>query len=248
MIERYNYFIYKNQPLIDSFYAQLEGGNLKQETREVTDSESVDTSIGASIKILKGDLSTTAGISNKTVHSFDPGDQKISYLLHRMKKDMSPLDTNISQIIMIKGQAKCIHVAKFMLPIYQFYTSANSDSEMLNIETLRDLLELYYPDPIIQITSEANDRYIMPVNISYFESCQQINLFGFELPGQYSAVAINAPKKNPESGTISPVMMKITKNLEIIDNIVEQETGINLKGLYIIPIAIFQDVEINIEN
>ena len=248
MIERYNYFVYKNQPLIDSFYAQLEGGNLQQETREVTDSESVDASFGASIKILKGDINTTTGASNKTVHSFNPGDHKISYLLHRMKKDLPSLDTDISQIVMIKGQAKCIHVAKFMLPIHQFYTSENSDSEMLNIETLKDLLELYYPDPIIQITTETNDRYIMPANMSYFESCQQINLYGFELPGQYSAVAICAPKKDPASETISPVMMKITKNLDIIDNIVLQETGIDLKGLYLIPIAIFQDVEISIEN
>lgn len=181
-------------------------------------------------------LNDTTGSSNLV----KAGDDKLVDLINSFDSPgENNLDDDTMKIIRIKRVAMSINAINFV-PMSEAMSREKSFYGM-DKTALANVLRVYYPDPILRITTMEEQHYIMPINNDYIEASNWVNQYGIEMSGEYEALIICEKEAVYKRQYVNyPEMADLLKR---IDEYIKFKTGIDLyDGIRAIPIAVYKEI------
>ncbi|NLU53433.1 MAG: hypothetical protein GXX10_11305 [Clostridiaceae bacterium] len=223
-------FLYRDTSIIDSLYAQLFSGNIKQVQSEMSSTVETEHSIEGSLpfmKAVKGDHDISL---EKTTSQIDPHDAKIIELFDTIGISVNekPLHDCVNgEIVLITGDIllRNINTIKSCLPLLSslgMLTSAEKSfnqslgtagvktiSTVLNTRNFANTLEKMFDMlnfPLhIEIQTNTYENAMCPLNEQYLSisSKDLLSIYGPSLPGQWSVIGILSHVEQAKPYTIT---------------------------------------------
>lgn len=234
------YFFYKNQKLISSITSQVMGGEPHQTQKKVAEKQKKD--VAANVKAplvgVKGLMSTESTDENYEI--LKAGDNYLVKWLESLESSNQEDEANADMRIMgIKGTAMTVDTIKFV--IISEAVAKNKCFDNLPENVLNELLKIYYPDPVLCMTSDGKE-YIMPLDEEYIEVSNWVSQYGIEMPGEYEAKIIYDDTAGEEKPNFvnNPELEEL---LEKVDGFIKDKTNIDLRnGRRAIPIVVYKKI------
>lgn len=210
-------FLYRDTSIIDSLYAQLYSGNIKQVQSEMSSTVETKHTIDGSlpfVKVARGDHDITL---EKTTSQIDPHDSKIVELFDTIgiSVNTKPLEDCVNgEIILLSGniQLRNIDIIKSCLPILSSLgilsgteksfneslgsTGIKNISSALNTRSFANTLEKMFDllnFPLhIEIQSSSSEIAMCPLDEQYLSisSKNLLSIYGSSIPGQWSVIGV----------------------------------------------------------
>lgn len=243
-------FLYRDLSKIDSIFAQLYQGTI----REVATSENISSSISKSVKfnaqIAAGNRSSENTEANTIHKRIDPHDQRILDILNVL--NLSPYEDDFSnlangQIVLIKGNLiirdyQALSKIIPMLPeIMAFEANSKEKRKIKNeVKPIMEALKLIPFGLEIEIETGNDETIIGSLKREYLEENHNdlLRVYGNNIPGEWYVLGIasllNSTEKQP------------THTSEIrdsLDNFGQAIRSMYTSGEYVIsPILIFREL------
>ncbi len=235
------YFFYKNRNLISSIIAQERDGEVLQIEKKVETKK--NKTIGGETNFLmcgaNGSVSTESADENREF--VKAGDNDLAKWLESLKSsDRNDTSDVNMRIIEIKGTAVTVDAIKFV-PISE---AISHDKQFGDVpkDVFSDLLKIYYPDPILCITTSDKKEYIMPLDEEYIETSNWISQYGLEMSGEYEAQVICDYTVREEKQDLE-THPELEKLLTRVDEFIKEKTNIDLRnGIKAIPIVVYKRI------
>lgn len=220
-------FLYKDAELLNSFYAQIFGGNLTGISKCTSENGEQTTTLKSSIPVVNVSNEGKKSKTNSLNENLDPHDTKILDIFDKL--NIKEYEGEISecsngQILLIKGHVKfrdfsAIHS---LIPIIDSFMSGTAQAQ--EIQMMKPLFSVF-PTGIEVVLSSPSTEFLIPIKESglTMSSDDIIRTYGNDLTGKWNVIGIldqirNINIQNPNqdirgiSDTLSYEFRKITNS------------------------------------
>jgi len=204
-------FLYRDTSIIDSFYAQLFGANLKSVQKVLEETQESKHSIEGSIKLVKGLRESRESHKNQIQNNLDPHDSKIIDLFNVLS--IPVLNKPISQcqngeIILVRSKItiRNLEIIKSTIPLFESLGVLNDfkmdESTVKNLpskhrirtlgELIKKIIDLMPNSLEAEVTTPLDERAICPLKDEYlsYKSQDLLNIYGPHIPGDWYIIGI----------------------------------------------------------
>ena len=234
------YFFYKDVNLIESFYAQLFGGNPESISRSMQTSESSGLGLRGGLPIASGEKTGQTTETSTNAQIINPHDFKVLQLISKLDlKQIDLLKVQQSQLVKATGSAKFLSLDDLLPIAIPMLSDDDFDNKIRKEDAVALFREFKIGTSLYLRVKETG--FSVPLNPNYLalNSLDISMLYGTSLPGEYSVLGIYHRSSKSDEGSFFG---------EIQDGIkmfAEDNLGVKIDNQRIIvPLLIYQEIVI----
>lgn len=243
-------FLYKDLARIDSFYAQLFNGTLRDVTLSSNETAATATSGAVNIHFAKGSRSSTESHTNTIQKRIDPQDNKILDILRLLSlNDKHQQEIRPGHLCLLSGSI-AIRDYKAIQNAMPIFFNSNEFVQLMSINKqelkkqkslLESLLKLIPMGMELELNTSDNKTFLGMIKPEFLvdNADDLLRTYGTVMPGEWWVLGI-ADKKAGPHGIFSP-----TKIRQTIDSL-----AVAIRSMYdasdaeytVLPIVIFRKI------